>query len=384
MQLALLLPATLLLIIAVPRFVGRAAGDGSEASGEVSGPATATLAEESVGTLARVHTLTFGGLDRTYRAYAPAGATGRWPLLVVLHGRGQSAQTVVNQTGFVGLARRGEAVVIYPDGVGRSWNASYGCCGVAANRRLPDAGFIRAVVADSLRALPVDAGRVYLVGYSNGGKLGYSLACGEPTLFAAIATYGAVPLAACPVGSAPVSMLLAAGVRDNILPFGGAPKAHPPLPSDRTALAWLLAQDRCPTSAQPTATSTTGRASVTRWVGCAGGSEVESVVYPGVGHSWPTAAVSGTPELANLMWAFLSSHRTGSPPAQLAAVPTSPNAAPVAPATAKAAEQGAPDRPRPAGPPAAAGPGTATANQAPAPATEPPTIEPPAIDRLDG
>jgi polyhydroxybutyrate depolymerase len=330
-QLVLLVSLTLLLIVAVPRLVGSAAEAAGDGSTDASGPAAATTADESVGTVASVHTLAFGGLDRTYRVYTPAGPPRRWPLLVVLHGRGQSAQAVVNQTGFVGLARRGQAVVVYPDGVGRSWNAGSGCCGVAANRRLPDADFVRAVVADSAHALPIDTGRVYLVGYSNGGKLGYSLACGQPTLFAAIATYGAVPLAACPAGAAPVSALLAAGVRDSILPFGGAPKAHPPLPSDRAALGWLVAQDRCP----PTpVTSTAGRATVTRWVGCAGGSDVESVVYPGVGHSWPSAAVSGTPELADLMWAFLSSHRTGPPLAQLAAAPSGPNAAPAAPATA--------------------------------------------------
>ncbi|HWN33095.1 MAG TPA: PHB depolymerase family esterase [Pseudonocardia sp.] len=349
-QLALLSLIVLLLIVAVPRLVGSAAGAGGDRSADASGPAAATTADESSGTLASVHTLAFGGLDRTYRAYIPAGPPGRWPLLVVLHGRGQSAQAVVNQSGFVGLARRGQAVVIFPDGVGRSWNAGSGCCGVAANRRLPDAGFIRAVVADSTRALPVDAGRVYLVGYSNGGKLGYGMACGEPALFAAIATYGAVPLTACPAGAAPVSMLLAAGVRDSILPFGGAPKAHPPLPSDRGALGWLLAQDRCP----PTpVTSTAGRATVVRWVGCAGGSEVESVVYPGVGHSWPSAAVSGSPELANLMWAFLSSHRTGPPLARLAATPSGPNAAPAAPATAAPATA-PPAAPATAAPPAPA------------------------------
>jgi polyhydroxybutyrate depolymerase len=333
-RLALLVPlvlSTLLLFVAVPRFVDTAAGTGStgEAVADASGPAAATTADESVGTLASLHTLVVGGLNRTYRAYTPTGTPGRWPLLVVLHGRGQSAQAAISQTGFLGLARRGQAVVIYPDGVGRSWNAGNGCCGIAATRRLPDAGFIRAVVADSMHTLPVDAARVYLVGYSNGGKLGYALACGEPTPFAAMATYGAAPLAACPAGTAPVSAMLAAGARDTILPFGGAPKARPPLPSNRAAVSWLLAQDRCP----PTpVTSTAGRATVATW-SCAGGSEVVSVVYPGVGHSWPSASVSGAPELANLMWAFLSAHRTGQPTARLAAAPST---APGAPVTSRA------------------------------------------------
>jgi len=279
---------------------------------------------------ATLHTLAFGGTYRTYRAYTPTGPAAHRPLLVVLHGRGQSARAAITQTGFLPLVQRGQAVVIYPDGLGRSWNAGDGCCGVAATRKVPDAAFIEAVVADALSTLPVDAGRVYLVGYSNGGKLGYSLACQRPALFAAIATYGSVPLAACPAGTAPVPALLAAGVRDTILPFAGASRARPPLPSDRAALTWLRTQNRC---VGAPVTATAGRATTQHWTDCAAGSDVDSVVYPGVGHLWPTAATSGTPPLPDLMWAFLSTHRSAPRLAELAATPTSPAAAPASPAT---------------------------------------------------
>jgi polyhydroxybutyrate depolymerase len=96
------------------------------------------------------------------------------PLLVVLHGRGQPPWTAVRSTGFLPLARRDQAVLIYPDGLSRSWNAGSGCCGVAGIRGTPDTAFVAAVVADVLRALPVDPARVYLAGYSNGGKLAWS------------------------------------------------------------------------------------------------------------------------------------------------------------------------------------------------------------------
>ncbi|HEV7791675.1 MAG TPA: PHB depolymerase family esterase [Pseudonocardia sp.] len=332
----LLLLAGLALAVALTRGSASASDTGPDSAtaasaasdtGSDPGPGTAATPITLTATL---HTLAFGGTNRTYRAYTPTGPAARRPLLVVLHGRGQSARAAISQTGFLPLVQRDQAVVIYPDGLDRSWNAGDGCCGVAATRRVPDAGFIEAVVADALSALPVDAGRVYLVGYSNGGKLGYSLACQRPALFTAIATYGSVPLAACPAGTAPVPVLLAAGVRDTILPFAGAPRAHPPLPSDRAALTWLRTQNRC---VGAPVTATAGRATTQHWNDCAAGSDIESVVYPGVGHAWPTAATSGTPALPDLMWAFLSTHRSAPRLAELAATPTSPAAAPASPAT---------------------------------------------------
>jgi polyhydroxybutyrate depolymerase len=364
LRLAVPLLASLALAVALTRGsspasdTGGGAGPGSAtaavSAGPLSGGGDSSVADspgsaaDPITVTATLHTLAFGGTDRTYRSYVPPGPPGRWPLVVVLHGRGQSARTAITQTGFLPLAQHRKAVLIYPDGLGRSWNAGNGCCGIAATRKVPDAGFIEAAVADALRALPIDPGRVYLVGYSNGGKLGYSLACQRPALFAAVATYGSVPLAACPAGTPPVPALLAAGVRDTILPFAGAPRARPPLPSDRAALAWLRTQNRC---VGAPVTGTEGRAATQRWDGCAAGSDVESVVYPGVGHTWPTAATVGTPALADLMWAFLSTHRSAPRLAELAATPTGQAAAPASPATD--------GRPGSVGPPAATGPGSA-------------------------
>ena len=252
------------------------------------------------------HSLVVGGLIRTYRSFSPPGP-GRWPLLVVLHGRGQSVRSVIDQGDFVNLVHQRRAVVAYPDGVGRSWNAGGGCCGVAAARGTPDAAFVEAVVADASRVLPVAPKRVYLVGYSNGGKLAYRLACARPTLFAAVATYGAAPLAACPAGRPPVPMLLAVGARDGVLPFAGAPRAHPPLPSNRVSLGWLRAEDGC---ADTPKVGSAGRATVRRWTDCAPGGAVESVVYPGAAHGWPGGTTG--PGLSALVWDFLNEHPAGS------------------------------------------------------------------------
>lgn len=49
------------------------------------------------------------------------------PLLLVLHGRDTTPAQELVRTGFADLAAHGDAVLAYPAGVGRSWNARTGC-----------------------------------------------------------------------------------------------------------------------------------------------------------------------------------------------------------------------------------------------------------------
>lgn len=264
------------------------------------------------GTLVAEHTLTVGGVARTYRSIIPAALPAHpLPLVVVLHGRGQQPWTAVRATGFLPFARRDQAVLVYPDGLLRSWNAGSGCCGVAGTRGTPDTAFVTAVVADALRELPVDPARIYLVGYSNGGKLAWLLTCTHPALFAAVATYGAAPLAPCPAAQA-LPSLMAVGVHDPVLPIGGDPRTHPPLPSARVAAGWVIRRDRC--TAGPT-TTTVGGAVLQRWTRCAAGTEVDLAVYPGADHTWPLA-------VTGLMWTFLGAHHAAAPRTPALAAPT--------------------------------------------------------------
>ena len=262
-------------------------------------------AADITGPITEVHTVTVDGIRRTYRSILPAQPTSGLPLLIVLHGRGQSEPSVLSQTGFFALAQQGQAALVLPDGEQRSWDAGHGCCGFAGSHQVPDVPFVAAIVTDAVRRWPIDQGRVYLVGYSNGGKLAYSTMCAHPTLIAAVATYGAVPLAPCQPGTAAVSSLLAAGTADQVLPFHGRPGGKPPLPAVPQAVTWLRAQDGCSGTAL---TEHDGSAVVQRWIGCAAGTDVELVTYPGLGHAWPARAGGGSPTAATLMWAFLRRH----------------------------------------------------------------------------
>ncbi|MBV8860856.1 MAG: polyhydroxybutyrate depolymerase, partial [Mycobacterium sp.] len=142
-----------------------------------------------------LHTIAFGGLDRTYRLHKPPGLAAAAPLVVMLHGASGSGRQAENSYGWDQLADSAKFVVAYPDGVGRTWNG-HGCCGEAARDNIDDVGFITAMVGQISAALPIDKSRVYAAGISNGGIMSYALAC-NTGIFAAIGPDAATQPDAC-------------------------------------------------------------------------------------------------------------------------------------------------------------------------------------------
>ena len=107
-----------------------------------------------------VHTMAFGGLNRTYRVYKAAGLPAAAPLVVMLHGVSGGGEQAENSYGWDPLADSAKFVVAYPDGVGRAWNG-HGCCGWPARENIDDVGFIAAMVGQISAALAIDKSRVY-------------------------------------------------------------------------------------------------------------------------------------------------------------------------------------------------------------------------------
>ena len=146
----------------------------------------------------------------------PAAAQGR-PVMVVLHalltGPGDAAQS----TGFDALADRDGVLVAYPSGIKRSFNAGL-CCGEAVVQEVDDVAFLADVVAD-LRSR--GAGRVSVVGFSNGGMMAYRFACARPELVDTVGVLsGTLEVPSC---AGPIRALHLHGDRDTAVPFEGDP-----------------------------------------------------------------------------------------------------------------------------------------------------------------
>ena len=99
--------------------------------------------------------MAFGGLNRSYRVYQPAGLAAAAPLVVMLHGVTGNGEQAENSYGWDPLADSAKFVVAYPDGVERAWNG-HGCCGRPARENIDDVGFITAMVGQISAAVAID------------------------------------------------------------------------------------------------------------------------------------------------------------------------------------------------------------------------------------
>lgn len=234
------------------------------------------------GWVATAHTIDVAGLARVYLTVEPAVLNGPVPVVVLMHGRGMTPDGILHVSD---LARQvGPAVLIVPEGWHESWNAG-DCCGAAWLHRINDVAFISDAVAGVLAATPdAQAARIYAVGFSNGGRMAYTLACRMPWLFAGFMAVEAVPVEACPSGR-PVDITIVAQQRDPLLALetGQAPKTIGGFvePTVSQTLHRLATLDRC--AGAPTVTAS--GLSVERTWTCPGGT-LRYVWYPAGGHSW--------------------------------------------------------------------------------------------------
>ena len=250
-----------------------------------------------------------GGLRRGYLLVRPRDPEPEaMPLVVVLHGRNMTPSGMINRAGLLGM--RG-VVIAAPLGYGRSWNAG-DCCAAARKAQVDDVSFVSDVVRDVLDTrADVDPRQVYLIGYSNGGRMAYRMACRRPGLFAGVAAVEAVPMDPCRSVARSVPLLVVASTGDPLLRL--TPSAPPQRiegsvqPSVEDAVRLWRTLDGCP--GEPSR-HVEGRLTADRWTPCRGGGRVGLDLYRGGRHAWPTGTrgtggTAGTPGALQEIWSFL-------------------------------------------------------------------------------
>ncbi len=230
-------------------------------------------------------------MERSYMIHLPPShAPGRpVPLLLVLHGAGGDAAGIAEHTGLTEAATRRGYAVVYPNGVARRWNDGRG------TSAQDDVGFIRLLLDSLVRDLPVDSGRIYATGISNGAGLAFRLACDLPGVFAAIAPVAGAPAAAlekrCAVAR-PVSMISFQGTRDPLMPYDGGDVAagRGRVLGAAESAALFARVNGCattPTASTEADTVRDGTRARRAVYGCTGGSDVILYTIEGGGHTWP-------------------------------------------------------------------------------------------------
>jgi polyhydroxybutyrate depolymerase len=130
------------------------------------------------------HSFTFDGVNRTYIVNTPTGynTNQKYPLVFILHGVTQTANGMMNYSGFNTTSNDSGFIAVYADGVNNSWNSTMGASGTN------DIGFINALLDTMMTKYSVNPARVYSCGFSNGGYMSHRIACELGNRFAAIAS----------------------------------------------------------------------------------------------------------------------------------------------------------------------------------------------------
>ncbi len=249
----------------------------------------------------------YDGAVRRLDLYVPPRIPRREPvpLLMVLHGLYLEPGQAEAASGLDHVADTEGVAVVYPQGLGQSWNAGT-CCDTSSRNRVDDVGFLAHVVDVVNELQQVDRDRVYVAGFSNGGMMALRAVCARPDVFAAAASVAGTLQSGCLARTAS-SALLVHGLKDTTVPYAGQSystflrTALTPVP---TAALTLARHAGCVTSRR----EARSRFTVQEFRGCAAGARVSLVTVPQMGHHWPTEEVDGVDGQA-LVWDFLSHQR---------------------------------------------------------------------------
>ena len=181
-----------------------------------------------------------GGHDREFAVHVPPSYNENTPSSVILsyhgHGSNMTAQEAI--TGFSDTSVNSKAIVIYPQGVQRSWqSAPY------ADPAISDLDFTVAMLAYMNETYCVDPSRIYATGQSNGGGFVDLLVCSPQTSnyvaafgISSAALYSDLPSSTClaPAGGGGsgtggrkrTHVIEFHGSADRIIPYDGGAVLH--------------------------------------------------------------------------------------------------------------------------------------------------------------
>jgi poly(3-hydroxybutyrate) depolymerase len=152
------------------------------------------------------------------------------------------------------------------------------------------------------------------MGFSNGGRLAYTIGCTDPLLFDGIAAVKADPMPWCDI-VVPQKILQVASTDDTDVPYATGEKGNfREMPAALVQNTDLRTADQCSAKSQASAQ---GNMTLTTWPDCLDGSSVTFAVYTAGVHSYPRPPVSH-PAASQVIWAWINNTVTVQP------LPTSP------------------------------------------------------------
>ena len=236
------------------------------------------------------------GQLRTYLLHIPAhyDTIRRAPLVIVLHGHGESAANFEKYTGMSTKADAEGFIAVYPQALGdpSDWHTA-----IDGPRKRDDIAFVREIINQLERTYRVDHHRIYAAGHSNGGIMTYRLASTLSDKIAAIGvTAGSIGMVDS-LGDTlriapprhPVSVIHFHGLADPSVPYAGGPESDGPdnIVSVKNTIAFWVAADHCPPLPASRTVSRDRNVIVDSYGPCASGTAVTLYTIIDGTHRWP-------------------------------------------------------------------------------------------------
>jgi len=263
---------------------------------------------------------------RTYLLHIPAhyDTIRRAPLVIVLHGHGESAENFEKYTGMSDKADAEGFIAVYPQALGdpSDWHTA-----IDGPSKRDDIRFVRGIIDLLEHRYRIDRRRIYAAGHSNGGIMTYRLASTLSDKLAAVGvTAGSIgmvdekgdTLRIAPP-SHPVSVIHFHGMQDQDVPYGGGPESDGPdnIVSVRNTIGFWLNADHCNAKPASRTVSADRNVIIDSYHPCADGTAVELYTILDGAHRWPGDDIPwytfpGRDDsdivATDVMWTFFAAH----------------------------------------------------------------------------
>lgn len=254
--------------------------------------------------------LVHDNLNRFYYIYTPDDLklNESIPVLFAFHGYGSSALRHLSYTNYMTLADLNNFIVVYPQGATTSTlSAHWNVGGWTSKSPVKDLEFIDIVIDLLKNKVQIDQTRIYSSGMSNGGYMGYHLACNLSEKFAAIAsvtgsmtnnTYDDCS------PSHPIPVIQIHGLLDFIVPYDGN-SGSKPIPD---VIDYWITFNSC--NPNPDTFISYDDLSLIRYdsyFDCINDVSVKLILHPTMDHTWPfmnTHSIDASREI----WEFVSQY----------------------------------------------------------------------------
>ena len=172
--------------------------------------------------------LVHDGRVRTFFVHLPKNYTPqtKYPLVIALHGGGGTAKAFNRGTRgrFNELADKEDFILVYPQGVKKSWNDNNkrDTLGKARKLNIDDVGFLRKMIQKLENDYSVDSNNIFACGISNGGLMSQTLAAELPEKIKAIGMVASNFSKAQTdemQSATPFSMIVIHGTEDPLFPY---------------------------------------------------------------------------------------------------------------------------------------------------------------------